>query len=127
MSDGVCVYELCVLFCLCLISSTVYCRHTCIPTQLVAHAEGKLRPVMVELAYNLESFNPAFTAVLLKVRQKRYVVSASCRFDLTPCMDAPSGTAHGAVHKGEKVHINFKDQADRNDFGCCNYAFKPQS
>lgn len=30
-------------------------------------AEAKLRPVMNELAYNLESFNPAFTAVLLKV------------------------------------------------------------
>ncbi|KAK9841397.1 hypothetical protein WJX74_005098 [Apatococcus lobatus] len=28
----------------------------------------KLRPVMHELAYNLESFNPAFTAVLLKVQ-----------------------------------------------------------
>lgn len=32
-------------------------------------AEAKLRPVMHELAYNLESFNPAFTAVLLKVQQ----------------------------------------------------------
>ena len=32
-----------------------------------AVAESKLRPVMNELAYNLESFNPAFTAVLLKV------------------------------------------------------------
>ena len=31
-------------------------------------AGEKLRPVMHELAYNLESFNPAFTAVLLKVR-----------------------------------------------------------
>lgn len=31
--------------------------------------ESKLRPVMHELAYNLESFNPAFTAVLLKVQQ----------------------------------------------------------
>jgi len=30
--------------------------------------EAKLRPVMDELAYNLESFNPAFTAVLLKVQ-----------------------------------------------------------
>ncbi|KAI7842404.1 hypothetical protein COHA_004043 [Chlorella ohadii] len=30
--------------------------------------EAKLRPVMHELAYNLESFNPAFTAVLLKVQ-----------------------------------------------------------
>lgn len=30
-------------------------------------SEDKLRPVMVELAYNLESFNPVFTAVLLKV------------------------------------------------------------
>jgi len=30
-------------------------------------AEGKMRTVMNELAYNLESFNPAFTAVLLKV------------------------------------------------------------
>ncbi|KAL0037921.1 hypothetical protein WJX79_005370 [Trebouxia sp. C0005] len=30
--------------------------------------EAKLKPVMVELAYNLESFNPAFTAVLLKVQ-----------------------------------------------------------
>ncbi|CAL8465016.1 g4551 [Coccomyxa elongata] len=30
--------------------------------------EGKLRRVMGELAYNLESFNPAFTAVLLKVQ-----------------------------------------------------------
>ena len=33
---------------------------------LVCAAE-KLLPVMNELAYNLESFNPAFTAVLLKV------------------------------------------------------------
>lgn len=33
-----------------------------------AAAEAKLRPVMHELAYNLESFNPAFTAVLLKVQ-----------------------------------------------------------
>ena len=32
-------------------------------------AEAKLRPVLNELAYNLESFNPAFTAVLLKVRR----------------------------------------------------------
>ena len=31
-------------------------------------AEPKLRGVMAELAYNLESFNPAFTAVLLKVQ-----------------------------------------------------------
>ena len=31
-------------------------------------AEPKLRAVMAELAYNLESFNPAFTAVLLKVQ-----------------------------------------------------------
>ena len=31
-------------------------------------AESKLRPVLNELAFNLESFNPAFTAVLLKVR-----------------------------------------------------------
>ncbi|KAL4444936.1 hypothetical protein ABPG77_003986 [Micractinium sp. CCAP 211/92] len=31
--------------------------------------DAKLRPVMHELAYNLESFNPAFTAVLLKVQQ----------------------------------------------------------
>lgn len=30
--------------------------------------EARLRPVMNELAYNLESFNPAFTAVLLKVQ-----------------------------------------------------------
>eukprot|EP00887_Chlorella_sp_A99_P004680 scaffold4.g4680.t1 len=30
--------------------------------------EAKLRPVMHELAYNLESFNPAFTAVLLRVQ-----------------------------------------------------------
>lgn len=30
--------------------------------------ESKLRPVMAELAYNLESFNPAFTAVLLAVQ-----------------------------------------------------------
>lgn len=29
---------------------------------------AKLRPVMLELAFNLESFNPAFTAVLLKVQ-----------------------------------------------------------
>ena len=33
----------------------------------------KLRPVMIELAYNLESFNPAFTAVLLKVRQLSFI------------------------------------------------------
>ena len=32
-------------------------------------AAQRLRPVMNELAYNLESFNPAFTAVLLKVQQ----------------------------------------------------------
>jgi hypothetical protein len=31
-------------------------------------AEGRLREVMGELAFNLESFNPAFTAVLLKVQ-----------------------------------------------------------
>lgn len=31
--------------------------------------EAKLRPVLRELAYNLESFNPLFTAVLLKVLQ----------------------------------------------------------
>lgn len=31
--------------------------------------ESKLRPVMTELAYNLESFNPAFTAVLLAVQR----------------------------------------------------------
>lgn len=30
--------------------------------------ETKLRPVMHELAYNLESFNPAFTACLLRVQ-----------------------------------------------------------
>ncbi|KAL3145894.1 hypothetical protein ABBQ38_015262 [Trebouxia sp. C0009 RCD-2024] len=30
--------------------------------------EAKLRPVMIELAYNLESFNPAFTAVMLKIQ-----------------------------------------------------------
>lgn len=30
--------------------------------------EAKLAPVMNELAYNLESFNPAFTAVLLRVQ-----------------------------------------------------------
>lgn len=30
--------------------------------------ESKLRPVMSELAFNLESFNPAFTAVLLRVQ-----------------------------------------------------------
>lgn len=30
-------------------------------------ADKKLKPVMIELAYNLESFNPVFTAVLLKV------------------------------------------------------------
>ena len=33
-------------------------------------AGAKLRPVLNELAYNLESFNPAFTAVLLKVRPR---------------------------------------------------------
>ena len=38
--------------------------------------EDKLRPVMVELAYNLESFNPVFTAVLLKV-SPNYV--STCR------------------------------------------------
>ena len=32
-------------------------------------AAQRVRPVMNELAYNLESFNPAFTAVLLKVQQ----------------------------------------------------------
>ena len=32
-------------------------------------AASRLRPVMHELAYNLESFNPAFTAVLLRVQQ----------------------------------------------------------
>lgn len=32
-------------------------------------SERRLRPVMNELAYNLESFNPAFTAVLLQARQ----------------------------------------------------------
>ncbi|KAI3438417.1 hypothetical protein D9Q98_000848 [Chlorella vulgaris] len=31
--------------------------------------EARLRPVMTELAYNLESFNPAFTSVLLRVQQ----------------------------------------------------------
>ena len=31
--------------------------------------EAKLGPVMNELAYNLESFNPAFTAVLLSVQR----------------------------------------------------------
>lgn len=36
-----------------------------------SRAEEKLKPVMVELAYNLESFNPAFTAVLLKVRSSK--------------------------------------------------------
>lgn len=36
---------------------------------MMRHAEAKLRPVMIELAYNLESFNPAFTAVMLKVHQ----------------------------------------------------------
>lgn len=30
--------------------------------------EAKLRPVMNELAFNLESFNPAFTAVLLRIQ-----------------------------------------------------------
>jgi hypothetical protein len=30
--------------------------------------ETKLRPVMNELAFNLESFNPAFTAVLLRIQ-----------------------------------------------------------
>jgi len=38
-----------------------------LPLPTRAFAEAKLRPVMHELAYNLESFNPAFTAVLLKV------------------------------------------------------------
>lgn len=41
---------------------------------MVSYAEAKLRPVMIELAYNLESFNPAFTAVMLKV--------TSCQADL---------------------------------------------
>ena len=36
---------------------------------LACPAEAALRPVMCELAYNLESFNPAFTAVLLRVQQ----------------------------------------------------------
>ena len=36
-------------------------------SMLMTCAEAKLRPVLRELAYNLESFNPLFTAVLLKV------------------------------------------------------------
>ena len=39
----------------------------CMSKDSCCGAEAKLRPVMNELAYNLESFNPAFTAVLLKV------------------------------------------------------------
>lgn len=38
----------------------------------------KLRPVMIELAFNLESFNPAFTAVLLKVNQLALLAACHC-------------------------------------------------
>jgi len=37
-------------------------------SSLCGDTEGRLRLVMNELAYNLESFNPAFTAVLLQAR-----------------------------------------------------------
>ena len=42
----------------------------------VCNAEAKLRPVLTELAYNLESFNPAFTAVLLKVLVRNFCLQA---------------------------------------------------
>ena len=40
-----------------------------LPLPASCPAASRLRPVMHELAYNLESFNPAFTAVLLRVQQ----------------------------------------------------------
>lgn len=36
----------------------------------VSPAEAVLRPVFSELCFNLESFNPAFAACLLQVRQQ---------------------------------------------------------
>lgn len=39
------------------------------PACLTQITEPRVRAVMHELAYNLESFNPAFTAVLLKVQR----------------------------------------------------------
>ena len=40
--------------------------------------DKKLKPVMIELAYNLESFNPVFTAVLLKASTPETMTSIQC-------------------------------------------------
>ena len=53
-------------------------RHWC-------DADAKLRSVLTELAYNLESFNPAFTAVLLKVCPENLAV-VQCILELALAM-----------------------------------------
>ncbi|KAL6777437.1 hypothetical protein ACKKBF_B21485 [Auxenochlorella protothecoides x Auxenochlorella symbiontica] len=70
---------------------------------------AKLRPVMLELAFNLESFNPAFTAVLLKVQStiglsgyhardealKRLILPLAGEYGLHA--DQPQGATHRAL------------------------------
>lgn len=56
---------------------------------------------MVELAYNLESFNPAFTAVLLKVS---IGTACSTQFPVCLCVTAyfmmiPAMTSPNFMHK----------------------------
>lgn len=53
------------------------CREQLSESALCCTVE-KLRPVMIELAFNLESFNPAFTAVLLKVNQLAVLAACHC-------------------------------------------------
>lgn len=72
---------------------------------MVAHgglrAEGKLRAVMGELAYNLESFNPAFTAVLLQVCSTARVQRPRSIFDvMTSHKPLPECRAVNAMQNG---------------------------
>lgn len=61
---------------------------------------AKLRPVMHELAYNLESFNPAFTAVLLKVQSSIGHSDYERRDAALKCLIQPLAGEYG-MHNGQ--------------------------
>lgn len=62
--------------------------------------EDKLAPVMNELAYNLESFNPAFTAVLLRVQSTIGKTDYVCRDNALKNLIQPLAGEYG-MHNGE--------------------------
>ncbi|GMH38085.1 hypothetical protein BSKO_05969 [Bryopsis sp. KO-2023] len=63
--------------------------------------EEKLRPVFNEWCYNLESFNPAFTAVLLKVQQTVGVSDYCRRDDALKNLIQPLAGEYG-MHNGQE-------------------------